>query len=144
MNEPTRPDPDALLADLQKSETAATQGHLKIFLGMCPGVGKTYAMLLDAQFQVAGIRFGMDAIVGLIPGVGDLLTTLAGAYPLYLAHRHSLGRWTLARMAGNLTLDFLAGSVPVVGDLFDVAFKANLKNLAILEAAAAKQKARHR
>jgi hypothetical protein len=100
------------------------------------------AMLLDARFELAGIKFGMDAIVGLIPGVGDLLTTLVGAYPLYVARRHGLGRWVTARMAGNLALDFLAGAVPVVGDVFDVAFKANLKNLQLLEKAAEKHRRR--
>lgn len=94
------------------------------------------ATMLDAQFEVAGIKFGMDAIVGLIPGIGDIATTLIGAYPLYVARRHGLGKWVTARMAGNLALDFVAGSVPVLGDVFDVAYKAHLKNLNLLEKAA--------
>jgi hypothetical protein len=100
------------------------------------------ATLLDAQFEFAGIKFGMDAIVGLIPGVGDFVTTLIGAYPLYVARRHRLGRWVTARMAGNLALDFLLGAVPVLGDVADVAFKANLKNLQLLEKAAEKHRRR--
>jgi hypothetical protein len=100
------------------------------------------AMLLDAQFELAGIKFGMDAIVGLIPGVGDALTTVVGLYPLYLARRHGLGRLLTARMAGNLLLDFALGSVPLLGDVFDVAFKANLKNLQLLEKAAEKHRRR--
>ena len=95
------------------------------------------ATLLAAQFEVAGFKFGMDAIVGLIPGVGDLAMTIAGMYPLHLVRKHGLGRWAMARMAGNLAIDFVVGSVPVLGDLFDAAFKANLKNLAILERAVA-------
>src|SRR5690349_17209379 len=72
------------------------------------------AMLLDAQFNVAGVKFGMDAIVGLVPGIGDAVTTLIGLYPLYVARRHGLGRWVTTRMAGNLLLDFALGAVPVL------------------------------
>jgi hypothetical protein len=100
------------------------------------------AMLLDAQFNVAGIKFGMDAIVGLVPGIGDAVTTLIGLYPLYVARRHGLGRWVTTRMAGNLLLDFALGAVPVLGDIFDVAYKANLKNLDLLEKAVEKHRQR--
>jgi hypothetical protein len=93
------------------------------------------AELLDAKFSVGGIRFGFDAIVGLIPGVGDVVTLLAGLYPLYVAQKHGVGLPTRARMLGNLLLDAGVGAVPLLGDLFDVAFKANLKNLRILEKA---------
>src|SRR5690349_4368767 len=93
------------------------------------------ATLLDAQFEVAGFKFGMDAIVGLIPGVGDVAMTIAGLYPLYLARKHILGKVVVGRMGVNLAIDFVVGSIPLLGDLFDAAFKANLKNLAILEQA---------
>jgi hypothetical protein len=100
------------------------------------------AQLLDARFEIAGIRFGWDSIIGLVPVAGDLVTTAIGAYPLYIAHRHGLGRLVRARMAGNLLLDWALGSIPLAGDLFDVGFKAHLKNAALLERAAEAAKRR--
>jgi len=88
---------------------------------------------LDAKFEVAGVRFGLEGIVGLIPVVGDLLGALVGLYPIYVARRHRLGRLLQARMAWNLFIEWLIGCVPFVGDAFDIAFKANLRNLRLLE-----------
>lgn len=90
---------------------------------------------LDAKFHIAGIRFGLDGIVGVIPVVGDTLGLLAGLYPLYLARRHRLSRATRARMLGNLLVEWLIGMIPFVGDAFDIAFKANLRNVRVLERA---------
>jgi hypothetical protein len=92
---------------------------------------------LDAQFSFMGVRFGMDAIVGLIPVIGDTLTALASTYPIFVARHHGLGRTVQARMAFNVLVDWLPGLVPVVGDLIDVAYKANLRNVKLLEKAAA-------
>src|SRR3954469_21610131 len=78
---------------------------------------------LDSKFQIAGVRFGLEGIVGLIPVVGDLLGALAGLYPIYVARRHRLGRLLQARMAWNLLIEWLIGCVPFVGDAFDIAFK---------------------
>ena len=100
------------------------------------------ANLLDSQFSVAGIKFGLDAIAGLLPVVGDTLSALAALYPVYVARRHNLGRTVQARMALNVVADWAAGSVPIVGDLFDVGYKANLKNLKLLERAAERRRAR--
>ena len=97
------------------------------------------AQLLDSQFSVGGIKFGLDAIVGLIPGIGDAATTLAGLYPVWVAQRHGLGRLVKGKMLLNLLIDFLVGAVPVLGDVFDVGFKANLKNVKLLEKALAKR-----
>lgn len=90
---------------------------------------------LDTKFQVAGIRFGLDGIVGLVPVVGDTLGLLAGLYPLYVARRHRRGRMVIVRMLGNLLLEWVVGMVPFVGDAFDIAFKANLRNVRLLEKA---------
>src|SRR3954470_15009245 len=87
------------------------------------------ATLLDSQFSVAGVQFGLDAIVGLVPVVGDTLTALAALYPIWVARRHNLGKTVQARMALNVLADWAAGSIPVIGDLIDVTYKANLKNL---------------
>jgi hypothetical protein len=103
---------------------------------------RTLANWLDARFSVMGVRFGMDAVIGLIPVVGDTITAAAAAYPIYLARRHGLGKAVQARMAWNVFLDWLPGTIPLVGDLIDVAFKANLKNLKLLEAAAEKKRRR--
>jgi hypothetical protein len=104
------------------------------------GRARFLATLLDSKFEVAGIRFGLDAIVGLIPVVGDTITTLAATYPIYVANRHGLGKVVQTRMAMNVLADWAVGLVPVVGDVIDVAFKANLKNLTLLEAAVAKKR----
>jgi hypothetical protein len=104
-------------------------------------VARFIATLLDSQFEIAGIKFGLDAIVGLVPGVGDLIIGLVGCYPIHLAKKHNLGKAIQVRMAWNLIADWAVGSVPVVGDVFDVAFKANLKNLALLEMAVEKRNA---
>ncbi len=97
------------------------------------------ANLLDAEFSLAGIKFGLDAIVGLLPVLGDTLSLIAGMYPIHVARKHKLGKHVELRMWANLAIDYLGGLLPVVGDAFDVAFKANLKNVALLDEAAKKQ-----
>ena len=94
---------------------------------------------LDSKYSVAGIRFGFDALVGLIPVVGDLIGAAAGLFPVYVAQRHGLGKLVQLRMAANLVVEWAVGSIPLVGDLFDVGFKANLRNVALLERAAARK-----
>lgn len=100
------------------------------------------ARLMDAQFSVAGIQFGLDALVGLVPVVGDTLTALAALYPIWVARRHGFGKTLQARMALNVFMDWLGGSIPLVGDLFDVAYKSNLKNLKLLEKAVERKRRR--
>jgi hypothetical protein len=99
------------------------------------------ADLLDTKFSLAGYRFGLDALVGLIPGVGDVLGALAGLYPLVVARRHGLGKIVQSRMALNLLIELGVGAIPVVGDAFDFGFKANVRNVELLERAAAKKAA---
>ena len=94
---------------------------------------------LDTKFSVGGFRFGLDGIIGLIPVVGDLLGALAGLYPLMLAQRHRLGKTLQLRMGLNLLIEWAVGSVPLVGDLFDLAYKANLRNVRLLERALEKR-----
>ena len=91
---------------------------------------------MDTKFSIAGVRFGMDGVIGLIPVVGDTATALVSLYPLAVARRHGLGKWVQAKIFGNIALDWLVGLVPVVGDLFDVGFKANVRNLRVIERAA--------
>lgn len=90
---------------------------------------------LDDAFEgPGGFRFGWDNIIGLIPGVGDLVTTLIGLYILRLAMIAGAPTSVLARMSGNIALDALVGAVPVLGDLFDVAIKSNRRNARLLSA----------
>jgi hypothetical protein len=96
------------------------------------------AQLMDAQFEIAGIKIGWDAIIGLVPVIGDLATAVVGAYPIYIARKHKLGKWVQFRMAGNVLIDWAVGEIPILGDLFDVGFKSNIKNAALLERAAAR------
>jgi hypothetical protein len=91
---------------------------------------------MDTKFGVAGVRFGMDGVIGLIPVVGDTVTALVSLYPLAVARRHRLGNWVQAKIFGNIALDWVVGLVPLVGDLFDVGFKANMRNLRVIERAA--------
>jgi hypothetical protein len=99
------------------------------------------ATLLDAQFEVAGVKFGLEAFLGLVPLVGDTVGALAGLYPLWVANRHKLGKAVQAKMAENLAVEWGGGLIPWVGDFFDVAYKANLRNVKLLEAEAAKRRA---
>jgi len=99
---------------------------------------RMFARAMDAQFEIAGIKFGWDSIIGLVPVAGDIATALFGLYPILIARKHNLSRVTRMRMAANFALDLAVGAIPLAGDVFDVAFKANLKNLALLEKAAAK------
>lgn len=99
---------------------------------------RALARAMDAQFEVAGVKFGWDSIIGLVPVAGDVATALIGAYPILIARKHNLSRVTRWRMAANFALDLAVGAVPLAGDVFDLAFKSNLKNLALLEREAEK------
>jgi hypothetical protein len=90
---------------------------------------------LDAKFSFAGIHFGLDPIVGLIPVIGDTLTAIAGIYPIHLARKHGLPMRVQARMAANVLIDWAVGEIPIVGDFFDVKFKSNIRNVELLERA---------
>jgi hypothetical protein len=98
---------------------------------------RTLARLLDSAARVPGtnIRFGADAIVGLIPGLGDVGGAALAGYLVILAQRLGAPRAVVLRMLANVAVDTLAGSVPVIGDLVDVAYKSNLRNVALLERA---------
>ena len=96
------------------------------------------ARAMDSQFEIAGVRFGWDSIVGLVPVAGDVVSALVGVYPILIAKKHNLSKVTRLRMAANFAMDLALGAVPLAGDVFDVAFKANMKNLALLEREAEK------
>ena len=90
--------------------------------------------LLDDLFRipVIGWRVGLDALVGLIPGVGDTATTVASLYILTSAVRYRVPKITLLRMGLNLGIDYLVGALPLIGDFFDAWWKSNQKNIDLL------------
>jgi hypothetical protein len=90
--------------------------------------------VLDDLIRIPGLnwRIGLDALVGLIPGIGDTATTVASLYVLGSAVRYRVPKITLLRMGINLGIDYALGSLPVVGDVFDAWFKSNQKNIALL------------
>lgn len=95
---------------------------------------ETLATLMDAALVIPGtnVRVGFDALIGLVPGVGDLISAAVSGLIIVEARRLGAPRWLLARMAGNVAVDTIGGAIPLVGDLFDVAFRANLKNVRLL------------
>ena len=94
-----------------------------------------YAWLLDQSVRVPVInyRVGLDGLLGLIPGVGDLAGGLMSGYVVWLAWQAGARGGLLARMIGNVLLETVIGAIPVLGDLFDFAFKANMRNARMLE-----------
>ena len=92
------------------------------------------AYWLDDRFRIPVInrRIGLDGLIGLVPGVGDTVMTAVSAYIVVEAHRLGVPPATLARMVANLAIDGVIGSIPIFGDLFDIANKANRKNIALL------------
>ena len=91
-------------------------------------------VLLERAFTVPGTsyRVGLDAIVGLVPVIGDLITTAMGAWIVWEARNLGMSKFQVMRMAGNVGIDTVIGAVPLVGDLFDLAFRSNTRNLRIL------------
>jgi len=92
------------------------------------------ATLLDTAFVIPGtqIRFGLDALIGLLPGIGDAITTIMSLYIVNEARALGAPPHLIARMLANVALDGFVGAVPLVGDAFDVAFRANRRNMALL------------
>ncbi|MFN2532349.1 MAG: DUF4112 domain-containing protein [Pyrinomonadaceae bacterium] len=91
--------------------------------------------LMDDLFRipVIGWRFGLDALIGLIPGLGDTATSLVSFYILASAVRYRVPKITLLRMGFNIGIDYLLGSLPLVGDVFDAWWKSNQMNVALLK-----------
>ena len=94
------------------------------------------ARIMDSIVEIPGtnVRIGVDALLGLVPVIGDIVSQAISSYIIWEARRLGVSRWTMARMVGNSLMDLTIGAVPVVGDAFDVAFRANVRNLGLLKA----------
>ena len=111
------------MAGIDRASAAATLRRLDRF-----------AHLLDEAFRIPGTRWriGLDGLAGFVPGIGDGVTALVALYPVLEAYRHGAPPALLARMLANLGIDTAVGAVPILGDIFDVAFKANRRNVELL------------
>ena len=92
------------------------------------------AWLMDRSIPIGGMRVGLDPILGLIPGIGDALSALISSIIIVQAHRAGVPKATVLRMMANVGIDVAVGAIPIVGDLFDFAWKANTKNLDLFKA----------
>ena len=90
--------------------------------------------LLDSAFVIPGTNrsVGLDAVIGLVPGIGDAISTALASYIIWEARQLGLPKWKIARMIGNVAVDTAFGAIPFAGDVFDVFFKANERNLRII------------
>ena len=95
---------------------------------------QTVANLLDSAFVVPGTkqRVGIDAIVGIIPGLGDIMTTVLSSYIIWEARNLGVSRFALTRMLANLGIHAAVGTLPIVGDIFDAFFRVNQRNMRIV------------
>lgn len=122
--------PDSAVFVIPKPQTAGQDAPV-------PSVAELefIARWMDSVFQIPGlgVRFGLDSLLGLVPGLGDAATSLVSLYILQAAQRSGVSRVTMTRMAVNTAVDFAVGSIPVVGDVFDVYWKANQWNVDLLK-----------
>lgn len=121
---PPRPDAifDALIAD--RTDPAALRQRVEML-----------ETLLERSLVIPGINrpVGLDAIVGLVPVVGDVITAVMGAYLIWEARNLGMPKWKIARMIANLGIDTTLGAIPLVGDAFDFLFRSNTRNLKIIK-----------
>lgn len=106
-----------------KTKSNATLNHLDAL-----------AKLMDSQFRIPGtsIRFGIDSIMGLIPGAGDIGGLVVSGYMIVVLVANGASGFVLARISLNVLIDTLVGSIPLFGDIFDVAFKSNQRNMKLV------------
>jgi len=123
---PSTPDTDAIFDALiqNRRDPAALRKRVE-----------TLEYILERSFVIPGINrpVGLDAIVGLVPVVGDIITATMGAYLIWEARNLGLPKWKIWRMVGNLGVDTTLGAIPLVGDAFDFLFRSNTRNLKIIK-----------
>jgi hypothetical protein len=108
-------------AGAKKTEETAYNDRLSEYL----------AWLMDSSIQIGPVSFGLDGLVGLIPGIGDVATSIVSGLIILRAIHHGVHRAAILRMLLNVGFDTLLGAVPLAGDLFDFAFKSNIRNMQI-------------
>ena len=93
-----------------------------------------FSSIFDDRFRIPGtsIRFGFDSLLGLLPGIGDTAATFSHVYLVYHAHKLGIRKRVYVKMAGNAFVDFLFGMIPIVGDVFDLYWKSNRRNTALI------------
>ncbi len=98
-------------------------------------IARFLADLLDRRYTIPGtsIRIGLDPVIGLIPYVGDAIVSFAGAFILVVAAQSQLPKIVLVRMSLNIAINGMVGAIPILGDLFSVWFKSNVRNMELLE-----------
>ncbi len=124
------------------AQPTMTHGMLDFIKAAAPSrrdaVGRMEVMakLLDSAFVIPGTsqRVGIDAIIGLVPGIGDIVTTVLSSYVIWEAKNLGVSRMALGRMMANLAIHATIGAIPVVGDLFDAFFRVNQRNMLIVRA----------
>lgn len=96
---------------------------------------RKFSRLMDTAIGIPGTKFriGLDPILGLVPGAGDIISTIVSGYIIYLATRVGVSNDNLKKMIFNVGLETVVGTVPLLGDVFDAFYKSNIRNLAILE-----------
>jgi hypothetical protein len=96
---------------------------------------RAIARAMDSAISIpgTGVRFGLDPVLGLVPGLGDVVSSIASIYIVMIGIRLGAPRSAVLRMMGNIAIDTLVGSVPILGDLFDVGWKSNNRNVALIE-----------
>ena len=123
---PSTPNPDAIFDALIQNRRDPASLRKRV---------ETLEMLLERSFVIPGINrpVGLDAIVGLVPVVDDVITATMGAYLIWEARNLGMSKWQIWRMVGNLGVDTALGAVPLVGDAFDFLFRSNTRNLKIIK-----------
>ncbi len=101
------------------------EGHIKF--------ARALTEVLDNKFSIGKLRIGLDPLLGLIPGFGDIVTTVLSLYLVWIGIQMKLPQEKITRMVGNVVTDLVIGILPIVGDFGDIFFKSNSKNMAILE-----------
>lgn len=123
---PSTPNPDAIFDALiaNRNDPAALRKRVE-----------TLEYILERSFVIPGINrpVGLDAIVGLVPVVGDAITAVMGAYLIWEARNLGMPKWKIWRMIGNLGIDTTLGAIPIAGDAFDFLFRSNTRNLRIIK-----------
>lgn len=102
-------------------------------LGAHIAFARRLTRVMDLRFNVLGIRFGIDPMLDVIPGLGNLLATLTSCYLFWIAAKLQVPAWVYFRMLWNITVDSALGFIPYIGIVFDIFFRSNVKNFVLLE-----------